>query len=111
MARGNPFEGGVVEAEYPRHLGKVGKLALVHRAIGAGNVEEAVENRFEHLPIAFEEPGHVARIGVEAGDVALGEVVDAADVALLALRDREDAAEGVDLRARHDAVGLRHLGG
>ena len=83
----------------------------MHRAVGLGDVEQAVEDVLQHLRVVGEEPRHVARIGLEAGDVALGEVVDAADVPLLAGRDGEDAAEGVDLRPRHDAVGLGHLGG
>ena len=91
-------------------LGEIGKLALVHGAVGAGDVEEPVEHGFQHRRVVGEEARDVARIGVEAGDVLLGEIVDAADVPLLARRDREDAAEGVDLRAADDAVGLRHLG-
>ena len=90
---------------------EIGELALVHGAVGAGDVEEPVEHAFEHRRIVGEEARDVARIGVEAGNVLLGEIVDARDVPLLARRDREDAAEGVDLRAAHDAVGLRHLGG
>ncbi len=83
----------------------------MHGAVGAGDVEETVEHRFEHRRIVGEEAADVARIGLEAGDVALGEVVDAADIPLLALRDRKEPAEGVDLGAGDDAVGLRHLGG
>ena len=91
--------------------GEIGKLALVHRSVGLGDVEQAVEDVLQHGGIVGEQARDVARVGLEAGDVVLGEIVDAADVLLLAGRDGEDAAERVDLRARHHAVGFRHLGG
>ena len=107
----NAREGAFVEPEDAGDLGEIGELALVHGAVGAGDVEEPVEHALQHHRIVGEEARDVARIGVETGHVLLGEVVDARDVPILARRDRKDAAEGVDLRARHDAVGLRHLGG
>ena len=49
-------------------------------------------------------------IGLEAGNVLLGEVVEPRDVALLLGRHGEDLLEGADLVPGDDAVGLRHLG-
>ena len=51
----------------------------------------------------------LAGVGLEARGVALGEIEEALDVALLARRHVEERAECVDLVARHLAVDLGHL--
>ena len=83
----------------------------MHRAVGLGDFEEAVEQILEHGRFVRQKARHVARVGFKAGNVAFGEIIDAGDIPLFARRNGEDAGEGVDLGAGHDAVGLRHLGG
>jgi hypothetical protein len=111
MAGANMRESRVVEAEYLRHPLQITELALMHGAIGLGDIEQAIQDVLQHGPVVGQKPGHVARIDLEAGGVPFGEVVDAIDVPLLAGRNREDAAEGVDFGASDHAVGLGHLGG
>ena len=88
-------------------------LALMQHAVGLGDVEQPVEDILQHravLAARAAQPRHPLGIGLEAGDVLLGEVVEPRDVARLVGRHREDLLEGADLVLRDDAVGLRHLG-
>ena len=87
------------------------QLRLVHRAVGLGDEEQAVDDVGERFPVVGVKGGDAGGVGVVAGDVALGEIEEARDVALLARRHAEDVAEGSDFGGRDHAVGLRHLGG
>jgi hypothetical protein len=98
------------EAEDFRDAFEIGKLALVDRTIGLGNVEQTVDDVFENLRAPGEEARQLARIGVIARDILLGEIEHARHAAKLALRHVENLLERDDLVARDNAVGFRHLG-
>ncbi len=111
VAAGNAGEGRLRQAEKLRDAPEEIQLALMHHAVGLGDVEQPVDDVFEHLRALGEEARDLARIGLEAGDVLFREVEQPRDIALLALRNLEELLEGADLVARHHAVRLRHLGG
>ncbi len=88
-------------------------FALMQQAVGLGDVEQPVEDVLQHRAVRLAraaQAGHALGIGLEAGDVLLGEIVEPRDVAPLGSGDLEDLLEGADLVLRDDAVGLGHLG-
>ena len=79
-------------------------------AVGHGDVEQPLEEVAELRRAVAEHPADPAGVVLEARDVLAGEVVDAGDVGLLLVGDDEDLAEGRDLVAGDEAVGLGDLG-
>jgi hypothetical protein len=100
----------LVEAEDFAHIFKVSQLPIMHGSVRLGDMKQAVQNILQLCRIVCKYTAHIAGVGVEACDIAFRQIVDAADIPLLAGRHGENLAERVHLRARDHAVGLRHLG-
>ncbi len=79
-------------------------------AVGLRDLEQAVENVFEHSRPAAEDARDLSRIDFVSGRVLLRQLEDAPDIGLLGGRYAEYAPECVDFVARYGAVGFRHLG-
>ena len=88
------------EAENFRHPFQELRLAGMQHAIGLGDLEQPVENVFQHGGIADEQPRDLAGIMLEAGDVLARQVEDAPDIGFFFRRHAEDAAEDVELLPR-----------
>ena len=77
-------------------------------------MEQAVDDVLEDRAIVLAgdaERLHLLRIGLVAGDVLPGEIIQPGDIGRLVVGILEDVLEGIDLGGRDDAVRLRHLGG
>ena len=111
VAGGDAVEVAVLKPEDRCDAAHIGELGLVHEAVRDRDVEQAVDEILEQRRLVAEGVGDLAGIGLEAVGRRLREVEQAHDVAVLRGRDLDEPLEGVDLRAQHDAVGLRHLGG
>ena len=88
------------------------QFALVHQAIRLGDVEQAVEDVFEHgtVRLAGAAQGrHLPRICLEPGDILAREIIETRHVAPLPLGNRENLLEGAHLILCDDAVRLGHL--
>ena len=86
-------------------------LAGMQNAVGRRDLEQAVENVFQHRGIARKDTRDLSGIALVTGCVAAGEIEEAPHMRLLVRRHAEDAIEGFDFFVTHHAVGLRHLGG
>ena len=61
-------------------------FALVEQAVGLGDMEQPVENVLQHRAVRMAGAAklrHALGIGLEAGDVALGEIVEPRHIARL----------------------------
>ena len=86
----------------------------MQHAVRLGDVEQPVDNVFQHLAIFFSRAaklGHLGGIGFKAGDVLLRQVVKPRHVACLPVGDLEKLLEGGDFVRRDDAISFGHLGG
>ena len=99
------------EAELLGDDGEERVLVGMQHAVGGGDVEQAFEQRAQHLRLVGEQARDLAGVDFVAGDVLRGEVEQAAEIRLLLRRDVEHAREGAFLDRQRDAVGLGHLGG
>ena len=83
----------------------------MQHAVGGGDVEQAFEQRAQHLRLVGEQARNLAGVDLVAGDVLGGEVEQAAEVRLLVGGNVEHPREGALLDGQRHAVGLGHLGG
>ena len=111
MARLDPGETGLVDAEDRSDIGEIAMLGLMHRAVGGGDQEQAVEHVLQQGRLVVEMLRELRGIGLEAGAGLLGEIEQPFDLGLLAGRNLDDPPEGGDLVTRHHTIGARHLGG
>ena len=100
-----------VDAEDRGHILEEAVLGRMQDAVGRRDVEQASEHRRQEHGLVLEQPGDAGRVHLVAGDVALGEVVDAAHVLGLVRGDLEQPLERLRLDGERNAVGLGHLGG
>ena len=89
---------------------QIGELLLVYHAVGAGDVEQPVEQFLQHRRVVPEHAADLLGVGLEAAGVLARLVEQAADVLELVGRDVEHLLEGGDLVVGDPAVGLGHLG-
>ena len=90
------------------------QFLLMHSTVGLGDMEEPVDNIFEHRAILI--AGHAKRrqllgIGLIARNVLTGEIVKPGDVLRLVIGKLENIAERRHFSLGDDAVGFCHLGG
>ncbi len=109
---GDRLEPLVRDTEELGDPGEKRELLFVHQAISFGDMEQRVDDIFEHRAELIAGPAHAGEIlgiGLEAGDVLAGEIVKPRDVAGLFRRKFEDLPKRFNLGIRDDTVGLGHL--
>ena len=111
MRGADPLELRAREAEDVGHVLEEFEFPRMQVVISLGNHEETVQQVFKDRRLAAEQRGKLPRIGIEAGDIRLGQVEQLPDIGLFLVRDGKHALEGIDLIARHRPVGLGQLGG
>ncbi len=99
------------ETENFRHPFQERRFARMQHPVGLGDLEQPVENVFQHRRIADEQPRDLAGIDLEAGDILARHVEHAAHIGFLLRRHAEGALERFQFRLAHHAVGLGHLAG
>ena len=104
------LEARAAQSEDARDLDEVLGFRRIDVAVGPRDIEQTFEQLLEDLGRIGEQRRDLSGIGLEARRVALGEVEEAFDVALLARRHAEEAAEGFDLFFLHLAIDAGHLG-
>ncbi len=103
---GKPFFRNREDLGDPR---QEGEFLLVHQSVSLGDVEERVDDVFEHraeLVAGAAHIGEVLRIGFETRHILTREIVETRDVAGFLRRELEDLAEGFDLGIGDDTVSL-----
>src|SRR5690606_17611596 len=97
MARQNTVVMRLIDAEYLGDPMQETLLALVHHAVRLGDMEQAVEDIFQHQAVGMAgtaQPRHLPGIGLEAGHVLLGEVEKPRHMARLLWWNLEYLLEG-----------------
>ena len=76
-----------------RDLGEIGGLSDVDRPVGLGDAEQPLDYVLEDFRRIGKQGSELAGVGLEARDVALGQIEEALDVAFLARRHLEEITE------------------
>ena len=114
MPRHDRFEVVFGDMEYLSDTAKEGQFPLVDQSIGLGDMEQAVDDAFQHFAIVMAgtaETGQPLGIGLVSGNVLTREIIKTGNVSRFFFGKIEDLAEGAHLGIVNDAVSLRHLGG
>ena len=110
VVRADPAVLGRSDAQQPGDPAQVGLLELVEGAIGRSDEEQALQHVLAQLRGVTQDVADLARIGLEARHVLLGQVEQAAHVRLLGRRHLDNAPERCHLVLGDGAVRARRLG-